>query len=218
VDKDAFKGEIPAIKNMVPFAPFDFYLKRKLYIHNMGHATCAYLGDLLGLEYIYQSIDVADVRILVQNAMIESAVALSKKYGVPMEDIVMHITDLLNRFTNAALMDTCARVGGDPGRKLSPDDRLIGSSTLALAQGITPAYIAVGAAAGLRRYINEAEGLEQGMDAAKQVLREVSKLDTEGELAKLILNMYEKILAGATLYDLRCAADAVKASTLKPIV
>ena len=47
-DKAAFKGEIPDIKNMVPFAPFDFYIKRKLYIHNMGHATCAYLGDLLG--------------------------------------------------------------------------------------------------------------------------------------------------------------------------
>ena len=61
-------------------------------------------------------------------------------------------------------------------------------------------------------------GMEQGMDSAKQVLRDVSKLDTEGELAKLILNMYEKILAGATIYDLRCAADAVKASTLKPIV
>ena len=217
-DKAAFKGEIPAIKNMVPFAPFDFYIKRKLYIHNMGHATCAYLGDLLGLEYIYQSIDVADVRILVQNAMIESAVALSKKYGVPMEDIVMHITDLLNRFTNAALMDTCARVGGDPGRKLSPDDRLIGSSLLALEQGITPAYIAVGAAAGLHRYINEAEGLEQGMDAAKQVLAEVSKLEADAELAKLILAMYEKILAGATVTDLRRAADAVKAASLTAII
>ena len=217
-DKAAFKGGIPEIKNMVPFAPFDFYIKRKLYIHNMGHATCAYLGDLLKLEYIYQSIDVADVRILVQNAMIESAVALSKKYGVPMEDIVMHITDLLNRFTNAALLDTCARVGGDPGRKLSPDDRLIGSSTLALAQGITPAYIAVGAAAGLHRYINEAEGMEQSMDAAKQVLAEVSKLEADSELAKLILNMYEKILSGATVTDLRRAADAVKASSLTAII
>ena len=56
------------------------------------------------------------------------------------------------------------------------------------------------------------------MDAAKQVLAEVSKLDTEGELAKLILAMYEKILNGATLYDLRRAADELKASTLKPIV
>ena len=48
---------------------------------------------------------------------------------------MLHITDLLNRFTNAALKDTCARVGGDPARKLSPDDRMIGSSALALEQG-----------------------------------------------------------------------------------
>ena len=217
-DKAAFKGEIPAIKNMVPFAPFDFYIKRKLYVHNMGHATCAYLGDLLGLEYIYQSIDVADVRILVQNAMLESAKALSEKYGVELGGIVMHITDLLNRFTNAALMDTCARVGGDPARKLSPDDRLIGSATLALAQGTTPAYIAVGAAAGVHRYIKETEGMEQGMASAKKVLADVSKLDENSELAKLILAMYEKILAGATVADLRRAADAVKATSLKDII
>ena len=217
-DKAAFKGGVPEIKNMVPFAPFDFYIKRKLYVHNMGHATCAYLGDLLGLQYIYQSIDVADVRILVQNAMLESAMALSQKYGVALEDIVMHITDLLNRFTNAALLDTCARVGGDPGRKLSPDDRLIGSSTLALECGVTPAYIAVGAAAGLHRYIKEAEGIEQGMDTAKQVLAEVSKLDASSKLADMILAMYEKILAGATVADLRRAADAVKAESLDAII
>ncbi len=217
-DKAAFKGEIPAIKNMVPFAPFDFYIKRKLYVHNMGHATCAYLGDLLGLEYIYQSIDVADVRILVQNAMLESAKALSEKYGVELGGIVMHITDLLNRFTNAALMDTCARVGGDPARKLSPDDRLIGSASLALAQGTTPAYIAVGAAAGVHRYIKETEGMEQGIASAKQVLADVSKLDADSDLAKLILAMYEKILAGATVADLRRAADSVKAKSLKDII
>ena len=44
VDKAAFKGEIPDIKNMVPYEPFDFYIKRKLYVHNMGHAICSYLG------------------------------------------------------------------------------------------------------------------------------------------------------------------------------
>jgi hypothetical protein len=60
--------------------------------------------------------------------------------------------------------------------------------------------------------------MEQGLDAAKQVLAEVSKLDVDGELAKLILGMYEKILAGATIADLRRAADAAKAATLKPIV
>lgn len=217
-DKAAFKGGIPEIKNMVPFEPFDFYIKRKLYVHNMGHATCAYLGDLLGLEYIYQSIDVADVRIIVQNAMLESAMTLAQKYSVPLEGIVAHITDLLHRFTNAALKDTCMRVGGDPGRKLSPDDRLIGSSGMAMDLGITPAYIAVGAAAGLHRYIHEAEGMEQGTDSAIQVLRDVSKLDTASALVKLILDMYRRILDGATIAELRRAADEVKAASMQAII
>ena len=217
-DKAAFKGGVPEIKNMVPFEPFDFYIKRKLYVHNMGHANCAYLGDLLNLEYIYQSIDVADVRILVQNAMQESAMALSKKYEVPLESIMVHITDLLHRFTNAALKDTCMRVGGDPGRKLSPDDRLIGSSVLAAEQGATPAYIAVGAAAGVHRYINEAEGMEQGAEAAQKVLAEVSGLDVNGKLAQLILSMYVKILDGATVTELRHAADEAKAASLQAII
>ena len=79
VDKAAFKGEIPEITNMVPFEPFDFYIKRKLYVHNMGHATCAYLGGYEGRKYIYQSIDDPEVLTIVQNAMLESALALSQE-------------------------------------------------------------------------------------------------------------------------------------------
>ena len=41
VDLDAFKGDVPKIDRLVPFSPFDFYIKRKLYVHNMGHAVCA---------------------------------------------------------------------------------------------------------------------------------------------------------------------------------
>ncbi len=218
VDRDAFKGDIPEIKNMVPFAPFDFYLKRKLYIHNMGHATCAYLGDLLGLEYIYEAIDKDEVYILVKGAMEESARALSKKYGVALEEITLHITDLLNRFTNAALRDTCRRVGGDPARKLSPADRLIGSSSLALAVGITPAYIAVGAAAGLKRFIDESEGTEQKTATAKQLLREHCGLAADGELEGLIVSMYEMIISGCSLTEIRRAADKIIASKLNNVI
>ena len=218
VDKAAFKGEVPAITNMVPFEPFDFFIKRKLFIHNMGHATCAYLGGYLGLDYIYQSIDVADVRIIVQNAMLESAMAISKKYGVELDKLMLHITDLLHRFTNAALKDTCQRVGGDPARKLAPSDRMIGSSTLALENGVTPAYITLGAAAAVRRYIDEAEGMEQGMDSAKKVLAEVSQLDVNGTLATLILNYYKMLLDGASVADLRRAADEVKSASLKDVI
>ncbi len=218
VDKDAFKGEIPNIKNMVPFAPFDFYLKRKLYIHNMGHATCAYLGDILGLEYIYEAIDRDDVYIIVKGAMEESARVLSKKYGVEFGEIMLHITDLLNRFTNTALKDTCKRVGGDPTRKLSPADRLIGSSSLALEVGVTPAYIAIGAAAGLFCYINEAEGLEQSEASVRAVLQDVCKLDLQGELAELILSMYKMIIDGKSFGEIRRKADLIVASKLNNVI
>lgn len=211
VDKDAFKGEIPAITDMVPFAPFDFYIKRKLYIHNMGHATCAYLGDLLGLEYIYQSIDVADIRIIVQNAMLESAAALSKTYGVPLEDITRHIEDLLYRFTNSALLDTCARVGGDPARKLSKEDRLIGSSLLMQKTGAEPVYITIGAAAGLYRFVRESD-MEQTLENAKALLLQTSGLDESSTLAKRILTVYEMLLQGVDIPSLRRYADAQKAA------
>lgn len=214
VDKDAFKGEVPDIKNMVPFSPFDFYLKRKLYIHNMGHATCAYLGGLLGLDYIYEAIDNKDVYIIVKGAMEESARALSKKYGTPLESVMLHITDLLSRFTNAALRDTCKRVGGDPTRKLSPADRLIGASSLALEVGVTPAYIAIGAAAALVRYINEAEK----PTTAEDVLKDVCGLCENDELYSLILDMYKKITDGCDLDSIRKYADKIVASKLKDVI
>ena len=218
VDKAAFKGTIPMIKGMVPFEPFDFFVKRKLFIHNMGHSTTAYLGGLIGDEYIFQAIDNADTRIIVQNAMMESGLALSRRYNVPLQDIIMHINDLLHRFTNSALKDTCARVGGDPARKISPADRMIGSASLALEEGVTPAYITVGAAAGLKRYIDETEGIEQTLDDAAKVLGEVSKLAEDSKLAKLILHYYEMIINGCRIYDLRKKADSVKAASCGEII
>ena len=210
VDKAAFKGEIPEITNMVPFEPFDFYIKRKLYIHNMGHATCAYLGDLLGLEYIYQAIDVPEIRIIVQNAMLESAMALSKTYGVELGSIVCHIEDLLYRFTNKALKDTCARVGGDPARKLSLEDRLIGSSLLVQKTGAVPAYIAVGAAAGLRRLVAESN-LEQNMENGKNLLLHTSDLAEDNALTAMILKNYQMILDGCSIAELYKVVDKTKA-------
>ena len=218
VDKSAFKGEVPEIRNMIPFEPFDFFIKRKLYIHNMGHAACAYLGDILGLEYIYQAIDRDDIYIIVRNAMEESAAALSVKYHMPLEDIMKHISDLLYRFTNAALKDTCKRVGGDPSRKLFPQDRLIGAANLALQQDIVPAYITIGAAAAVRRYIEETDGMEQSIEQAEIVLADISGLEKDGELMKLIVRMYQMILEGKSLTDRRRTADMVKAVRLQNVV
>ncbi len=208
-DGEAFQGGIPEIKGMIPYTPFDFYLKRKLFLHNMGHAVCAYLGDLLGLEFIWQAVDVADIRVLVQNAMLESAMALAKKYGASLSDLQAHIFDLLYRFTNRALGDTCARVGGDPARKLSPSDRLIGASLLAQEMGITPAYITVGAAAGIWRYLKE-NALSQSRENACKVLEEVCQLQPESQLAETILSYYEMLRQGCSVAELCARAEQVR--------
>lgn len=94
---------------------------------------------------------------------------------------------------------------------------MIGSALLAMEQGISPAYIAVGAAAGLHRYLNE-NNTEQSAQNALQVLQEVSGLQPDSTLTQMILSYYKNICQGATL-DVLCAmADEVKRSSLEPVV
>ena len=218
VDKAAFKGDIPNIPNLVPYEPFDFFIKRKLYIHNMGHAICAYLGDLLGLEYIFEAIAVPEIRIITQNAMLESALALSRQYSASLADLQLHITDLLGRFSNEALKDTCKRVGGDPGRKLGPDDRLIGAAELAMKQGVTPAFMAIGIAAGLRRFIAEGEGLGQSQATAAKVLSVISEVPEDDSLRMMALEHYQLILDQVSLHELCVQAQKYTYSSLKNVI
>ena len=217
VDKAAFKGTVPEINGMVPYEPFDFYIKRKLFVHNMGHATCAYLGNLIGFDFIFEAIAVPEIRILVQNAMLESAFALYKRYGADLGLLQHHIDDLLYRFTNTALKDTCQRVGGDPARKLGPTDRLIGSARVALEEGITPAYIAVGVAAGLHRYLKENSGI-QSVENARTTLQDISQLDVQRPLANLVLKYYTMIQNGESVSRLLYEADKDKHISVHAIV
>lgn len=149
VDKNAFKGEIPAIKNMVPFAPFDFFIRRKLFMHNMSHALTAYFGAQKGYTYIWEAAKDAEVKLLALRALTESSRALSKEYGVPLEELLIFSENLLSRFENKLLGDTVERVGRDTKRKLSENDRFVGAARLCEKHGIKPVTILAGLAAGL---------------------------------------------------------------------
>lgn len=149
VDKDAFKGSIPDIPGIYPFSPFGYFIKRKLYIHNMGHSLTAYLGGLSGYKYIWEAIDDSRIKYVVLRAMLESAGALSSEYDMPLRDLLLHIYDLMRRFSNHALEDTVDRVGKDIKRKLSENDRFIGALKYCLSMGIKPVHIPAGVAAGL---------------------------------------------------------------------
>ena len=83
--------------------------------------------------------------------------------------------------------------------------------------GVMPAYIAVGAAGAVYRYLNEA-GTEQSYDAAKQVLRDVSGLPAEHALTEMIMQMYGLYLEGETIAAMRRFAQRVKTAGTHDVI
>jgi len=150
VDANGFKGPIPELKNMKSYANFEAYVERKLFVHNAGHATTAYLGYLRGHEYIWQAVSDDRVRRAADAAMEETRAGLVAKHGLDRAALDDHWEDLKRRFHNKGLGDQVARVAKDPVRKLGPNDRLIGSARMCLEQGIEPLHMAFAAAAAIR--------------------------------------------------------------------
>lgn len=148
VDKDAFKGEIPEFKNLYPYSPFSLFIQRKLFMHNMSHALCAYLGYLKGYEYIYQAAGDFSIRFTAHRALGGMAAAIAKENGADTGFLMEHASDLLYRFLNRELADTVARVGRDTKRKLSSSDRLAGALNLCLKHGGDYSILCLGIAAG----------------------------------------------------------------------
>jgi len=136
LDGKGFKSPIPKIKGLAPKNNIKAWVDRKAFIHNLGHATAAYYGHSLHPEavYLYEILDDQNVFKLTRNVMLQSADILLTAYPDDFtdSDLKDHIDDLLHRFRNKALLDTIFRVGEDLTRKLSSDDRFMGSIHLAI--------------------------------------------------------------------------------------
>jgi mannitol-1-phosphate 5-dehydrogenase len=130
VDREAFHHPLPSFADIHPVAPIEAYVDRKLFIHNMGHSTTAYLGFAIHpeRETIAQVLEDGSIRDEVRRAMLQSRdVLLALHPSVfSKKELDAHIGDLLTRFSNHALGDTVHRVGRDLERKLRYDDRLLG--------------------------------------------------------------------------------------------
>lgn len=140
--------EYPPILELVPFSPFRFFIERKLLIHNMGHALQAYYGYQKGYNFIFEAATDGEIKYVLTRALLESARALAKRHGAPLDDTMQFVEDLMVRFENKLLVDSFDRVGRDPKRKLSEGDRLVGAFKMVKEEGGVPAHIAVGIAAG----------------------------------------------------------------------
>ena len=150
-DRQAFAGPLPEVPGLLLKDHFDAYVARKLYVHNLGHAVCAYEGFLRNHALICGAMADPAVAQATRAAMEATAAALLKRHpGVwRAEEMAEHVADLLRRFGNRALGDTVHRVGRDLARKLGPDDRLAGALRLVAETGGDAAPICDAIAAAL---------------------------------------------------------------------
>ncbi|MBQ8408771.1 MAG: mannitol dehydrogenase [Clostridia bacterium] len=201
VDREAFKGEIPKINNMKPFAPFDFHIRRKLFMHNMSHALTAYLGAYKGYTYIWEAAEDEEIVAVVRRALSEVSDALTAEYGVPLEELLGFGEELLIRYKNKLLGDTVERVGRDTRRKLSASDRFVGAVRLCEQHGVKPTDILIGLAAGLH-FAPEGDlasemiaksAIEKG---ALRTLSEYCDMDEDSLLAKMTACAYDAFEKG----------------------
>jgi mannitol-1-phosphate/altronate dehydrogenase len=135
--------------------PFE---EAKLFGHNATHALAAYMGEMLGIRRIADIPSIPGLYGFLRRAFIEeSGKALIHRYhGIdPLftpQGFADYADDLLSRMVNPWLTDTAERVGRDVERKLSWEDRLVGTLRLGLSEGVSPRRYALGTAAALIRH------------------------------------------------------------------
>lgn len=207
---DAF--ELPIEKNKLPSPDYEpivgaeyvddleKYLQRKIYIINCGHAVSGYFGQQKGYDTLQQVLNDPELLEEVKGAMMESAAALSKKYGFSMDELEDYMnTMMIDRWTTPGVVDEIVRISREPIRKISPNDRIMGPAYQAEELGLDNTHLLKAVAAALKfkneedeqavelqNFINENgveeaitkyTGLEPGSRMYNVILEEYNKLD-----------------------------------------
>ena len=163
VEEKAFVGPVPQIEGMSLADNLLAYIERKLFTLNTGHAITAYFGKMKGCATIEESIAVPEIFELVHASMQQSGEALVKQFGFDHEAHFQYIEKIIGRFRNPYLKDDVTRVGREPVRKLSPDDRLIKPLMTAKSFGLPYDKLLLGIGAALHfRNENDPQSVQLG--------------------------------------------------------
>lgn len=167
--------------------PFE---EAKLYGHNAIHFLLGILGSERGYSHMSELAQEADLMSTARSAFInESGRALVAKWqGVDelftSQGFEAYADDLLQRMTNPFLTDAIERITRDLPRKLSWNDRIVGTMRLALSQNVTPTIISRGAAlASAALFGEDKEAQRQGL---QQLWQDASEFEQQ-QIMQLIL-------------------------------
>lgn len=190
VEKADFKGDIPQIGGMNLADNLISYIERKLFTLNTGHAITAYLGVYKGLDTIDQSIANPETESIVRAAMQESGNGLIDKFGFDKDAHYKYIEKILGRFKNPYLLDDVKRVGREPLRKLSANDRLVKPLLTAFEYGHSIDHLITGVGVALNYYDKSDDQSVELRDkinsiGIKAAIKEVTSIEDEALLAKI---------------------------------
>ncbi|ENJ8200560.1 mannitol-1-phosphate 5-dehydrogenase [Vibrio cholerae] len=172
VDKQQFKGEIPQIEGMEKTDNLMAFVERKLFTLNTGHCVTAYLGCLKGHRTIREAIEDPSIHAQVKQAMQESGEVLIRRYGFDRALHSAYIEKILSRFANPYLVDEVDRVGRQPLRKLSANDRLIKPLLGTIEYGLPNGMLLKGIAAALKyRNSSDPQAVELQQSIEKEGVR-----------------------------------------------
>jgi mannitol-1-phosphate 5-dehydrogenase len=188
-------GSIPGIELV---RPFEDRIVEKLWVFNAGHAAAAYLGWHAGCETLDEAMALEGIRAMVSAVVREAQEALeaylaARPGSVPIPS--RSLSSILDLYADPALDDTVVRVARDPRRKLAAGDRLIGPASACLAAGMRPDALARVIAAALaygEESDRQARDLRRELEflEPEEVLSEVSTLDRNDELTRLVCQRY----------------------------
>lgn len=199
VEQAAFKGEIPKIKGMNLADNLMAYIERKLFTLNTGHAITSYLGYMKGYATIDESIADEKIYNIVKSAMTESGLGLIQKHGFDKEAHMKYIDKIIKRFKNPYLKDDVSRVGREPLRKLSDNDRLIKPLMTAKGYGLSVDNLILGVGAALH-YDNSADAQSVTLQSkikelgVRKAVAEIANISDEG-LLEAIEKAYNNVKA-----------------------
>ena len=191
VDASRLKGSLPEIKGLKLIESFTGFLERKFYTYNAANGTTSFLGALLGYEKIADAAHDERILEILEGVYSETAQALSKKHNFPLDEQMAFTRTSKAKLQDYTIVDFIERNARDPIRKLGPDDRLVGSARLVLEYGIKPHNLCIAIAAAIH-YFHEGDEFAHKLreirenDGIDAVIRDVCKLDPNGELGVLI--------------------------------
>jgi len=148
VDRTPFNGTTPDIFGVTWVDDLAPFIERKLFTVNTAHAAAAYHGIDRGWVSIREALATPELQAEVRAVLEETKTLLVKKHGFLPDEQQKYIEKTLVRISNPHLPDTCERVGRNPLRKLSRNERFIGPAAQLAELGL-PAWDllnAVGAA------------------------------------------------------------------------